>query len=92
MSMSIGWYEAEQCVSAGRCEASTCFNGGQCDETGERLCRCPVGFKGTRCQYGEFSLNLSTTISSQHLHNHLVLSAVVRFHQASESLDLMFPL
>ncbi|KAI3353793.1 hypothetical protein L3Q82_005017 [Scortum barcoo] len=33
------------------CGANTCFNGGQCAETGERICHCPLGFKGTRCQY-----------------------------------------
>uniref|UniRef100_A0A672J0E1 Zgc:158328 n=1 Tax=Salarias fasciatus TaxID=181472 RepID=A0A672J0E1_SALFA len=37
------------------CSENTCFNGGRCAETGDHVCHCPLGFKGTRCQYGEFS-------------------------------------
>ncbi|KAK5929012.1 hypothetical protein CgunFtcFv8_010282 [Champsocephalus gunnari] len=38
------------------CRANTCFNRGQCAETGDKICQCPMGFKGTRCQYGGWSL------------------------------------
>ncbi|PWA20179.1 hypothetical protein CCH79_00003680 [Gambusia affinis] len=33
------------------CSANACLNGGRCAETGERICHCPLGFKGPRCQY-----------------------------------------
>ncbi|KAL6116318.1 uncharacterized protein ACO6RY_00959 [Pungitius sinensis] len=33
------------------CGVNTCFNGGQCAKTEDRMCQCPLGFKGTRCQY-----------------------------------------
>ncbi|KAK2847059.1 hypothetical protein Q5P01_010058 [Channa striata] len=33
------------------CGANTCFNGGRCAESGDHICTCPLGFKGTQCQY-----------------------------------------
>ncbi|KAL4646019.1 multiple epidermal growth factor-like domains protein 6 [Arapaima gigas] len=35
------------------CSYGACFNGGQCHEGTSRLCRCPAGFEGTSCEYGE---------------------------------------
>jgi len=43
-----------RCVSVvvGHCHPGLCFNGGQCIPNNPRLCSCPVGFQGPRCQYG----------------------------------------
>lgn len=54
-------------MSSGVCSAATCFNGGRCAESGELICRCPAGFKGTRCQYGEFKLPSDEGVNIQSL-------------------------
>ncbi|MEQ2197234.1 hypothetical protein XENOCAPTIV_026053 [Xenoophorus captivus] len=36
------------------CSANACLNGGRCVEMGNHVCRCPLGFKGLQCQYGNY--------------------------------------
>ncbi|KAK5868317.1 hypothetical protein PBY51_009344 [Eleginops maclovinus] len=55
------------------CSTNTCFNGGQCAETGDKICQCPLGFKGTRCQYGERTWLLAAPPLAQTLHRNVSL-------------------
>nr|XP_060481261.1 multiple epidermal growth factor-like domains protein 6 [Panthera onca] len=60
-----GWSQQpgdQGCLSP-RCSAGFCFNGGHCAPSSVQLCRCPRGFQGPRCQYGEWTAGHSLSPS-----------------------------